>query len=61
MKFAGLALVLVFTFGGLLIAMHFNFEHFVKIVMTLPKVGRVYDYLWMRGRCVSCGEPPARY
>lgn len=35
MKFAGLALVLVFTFGGLLIAMHFNFEHFVKIVMII--------------------------
>ena len=35
MKFAGLALVLVFTFGGLLIAMHFNFEHFVKIVMVI--------------------------
>ncbi len=35
MKFAGIALVLVFTFGGLLIAMHFNFEHFVKIVMVI--------------------------
>lgn len=35
MKFVGLALVLVCTFGGLLIAMHFNFEHFVKIVMII--------------------------
>ncbi len=35
MKFVGLALVLVCTFGGLLIAMHFNFEHFVKIVMVI--------------------------
>src|SRR3989338_851816 len=35
MKFAGIALVLVFTFGGLLIAMHFNFEHFVNIVMVI--------------------------
>lgn len=35
MKFAGLALVLVFTFGGLLTAMHFNVEHFIKIVMII--------------------------
>ncbi|MBL8640111.1 MAG: flagellar motor stator protein MotA [Alphaproteobacteria bacterium] len=35
MKFAGLALVLVFTFGGMLIAMHFHVEHFIKIVMII--------------------------
>lgn len=35
MKFLGLALVLVCTLGGLLIAMHFNFEHFVKILMII--------------------------
>ena len=35
MKFAGLALVLVFTFGGLLIAMGFHVEHFIKIVMVI--------------------------
>ncbi len=32
MKFVGLALVLVCTFGGLLIAMHFNVEHFMHLV-----------------------------
>lgn len=35
MKFVGLALVLVATFGGLLIAMHFNVEHFINIVMVI--------------------------
>lgn len=35
MKFLGIALVFVFTFGGLLIAMHFNFEHFVNIIMVI--------------------------
>lgn len=35
MKFLGLALVLVCTFGGLLIAMHFHIEHFIKIVMVI--------------------------
>jgi len=35
MKYLGLLLVLVFTFGGLLIAMHFHFEHFIKIVMII--------------------------
>lgn len=35
MKFLGLALVLVCTFGGLLIAMHFHFDHFMKIVMVI--------------------------
>lgn len=35
MKFLGLALVLICTMGGLLIAMHFNFEHFVKIIMII--------------------------
>ncbi len=35
MKFLGLALVLVCTFGGLLIAMHFHFDHFIKIVMVI--------------------------
>ena len=37
MKFAGLALVLVCTFGGLLVAMHFNFEQFMKLVMVILK------------------------
>ncbi len=31
MKFAGLALVFVCTFGGLLIAMHFDFNSFMKL------------------------------
>lgn len=35
MKFVGLALVLVFTFGGLLIAMHFNVEHYINIIMVI--------------------------
>jgi chemotaxis protein MotA len=35
MKFLGLALVLVCTFGGLLIAMGFHFDHFIKIVMVI--------------------------
>jgi chemotaxis protein MotA len=35
MKFLGLALVLIFTFGGLLIAMHFHVDHFIKIVMII--------------------------
>lgn len=37
MKFVGLALVLVCTFGGLLVAMHFNFEQFMKLVMVILK------------------------
>jgi chemotaxis protein MotA len=35
MKFLGLALVLVFTFGGLLVAMHFHVDHFIKIMMVI--------------------------
>ncbi len=35
MKFLGLALVLVFTFGGMLIAMHFHVEHFLAIMMII--------------------------
>ena len=35
MKFLGLALVLVFTLGGLLIAMHFDIGHFVNILMVI--------------------------
>lgn len=35
MKFAGIALVLVFTLGGLLIAMHFDFEHFLNILAVI--------------------------
>lgn len=35
MKFLGLALVLVFTFGGMLIAMHFHVEHFLSIMMII--------------------------
>jgi chemotaxis protein MotA len=37
MKFLGIALVMVFTFGGLLIAMHFHIEQFIKIVMVILK------------------------
>jgi chemotaxis protein MotA len=37
MKFAGLALVLVCTFGGLLVAMHFDFTQFMKLVMVILK------------------------
>jgi chemotaxis protein MotA len=37
MKFLGLGLVLVCTFGGLLIAMHFKFDHFAKIMMVILK------------------------
>lgn len=40
MKFAGLGLVFVCTFGGLLIAMHFDFNSFMKlftiILMAMP-------------------------
>ncbi len=35
MKFAGLGLVFVCTFGGLLIAMHFHFDHFLKLMMVI--------------------------
>lgn len=35
MKFAGLVLVLVCTFGGLLVAMHFHFEHYIHILGTI--------------------------
>ncbi|MFA7275396.1 MAG: flagellar motor stator protein MotA [Pseudobdellovibrionaceae bacterium] len=35
MKFLGLLLVLVFTFGGLLIAMHFDFHHFTSVLMVI--------------------------
>lgn len=35
MKFAGLALVFVCTFGGLLIAMHFDFAKFMGLVMVI--------------------------
>lgn len=35
MKFAGLGLIFVFTFGGLFIATHFHMEHFMKIVMVI--------------------------
>jgi chemotaxis protein MotA len=37
MKFAGLALVLVCTFGGLLVAMHFDFTQFMKLVVVIAK------------------------
>lgn len=33
MKFVGILLVFVCTYGGLLIAMHFNFEHFTHLMM----------------------------
>lgn len=32
MKFAALFLVFVFTYGGLLVAMHFNMEHFLHLM-----------------------------
>lgn len=32
MKFVGILLVFVCTYGGLLIAMHFNFEHFMHLM-----------------------------
>jgi chemotaxis protein MotA len=35
MKFLGLALVFVCTFGGLLIAMHFDFGHFMHLLMMI--------------------------
>jgi chemotaxis protein MotA len=35
MKLVGLALVFVATFGGLLIAMHFDFGHFMKLMMLI--------------------------
>jgi chemotaxis protein MotA len=37
MKFVGLALIFVCTFGGLLIAMHFDFHHFMNVVMVILK------------------------
>lgn len=37
MKFAGLGLVFVCTFGGLLIAMGFNFPHFISLMMMILK------------------------
>jgi chemotaxis protein MotA len=35
MKFAGIALVFICTFGGLLIAMHFDFPHFTHLIMAI--------------------------
>lgn len=35
MKFVGLALVFVCTFGGLLIAMHFDFPKFMKLIVLI--------------------------
>jgi chemotaxis protein MotA len=35
MKFVGIALVFVCTFGGLLIAMHFDFPKFMKLMMVI--------------------------
>lgn len=35
MKFLGLALIFIFTFGGLLVAMHFDFHHFTNVVMLI--------------------------
>ncbi len=37
MKFLGLALVPIFTFGGMLIAMHFHVDHFIAIMMIIGK------------------------
>ncbi|MGB4057655.1 MAG: flagellar motor stator protein MotA [Alphaproteobacteria bacterium] len=35
MKFVGLLLVFVCTYGGLLVAMHFNFAHFTHLMMGI--------------------------
>ncbi len=35
MKFVGLALIFVCTFGGLLVAMHFDFGHFTHLMMMI--------------------------
>lgn len=35
MKLVGIALIFVFTFGGLLIAMHFDMPKFMKLVMVI--------------------------
>jgi chemotaxis protein MotA len=35
MKFVGILLVFVFTYGGLLVAMHFNFGHFTHLMMGI--------------------------
>src|SRR5262245_62123695 len=35
MKFVGIALVFVCTFGGLLVAMHFDFGHFTHLLMGI--------------------------
>ncbi|MCB9964065.1 MAG: flagellar motor stator protein MotA [Rhodospirillales bacterium] len=35
MKFVGLALIFVCTFGGLLIAMHFDFGHFTHLLLMI--------------------------
>ena len=37
MKFVGLALIFVCTFGGLIIAMHFDFHHFMGVLMVILK------------------------
>jgi chemotaxis protein MotA len=37
MKFLGIALVMVCTFGGLLIAMGFHIDQFIKIIMVILK------------------------
>ncbi len=37
MKFVGLALIFVCTFGGLLIAMHFDFHHFMGVLGVILK------------------------
>lgn len=35
MKFVGILLVFVFTYGGLLVAMHFDFGHFMHLMMGI--------------------------
>ena len=37
MKFVGIALIFVCTFGGLLIAMGFDFNHFIHLLMMIMK------------------------
>ena len=46
MKLAGLALVLVCTFGGLLIAMSFEVDKFMHLMLLIGKAFLVY---WPHG------------
>ena len=37
MKFLGIALIFVFTFGGMLVGMKFDFHHFMNVVMLIAE------------------------